>query len=122
MRWRVYYGDGSTFSDEDGTIEMTPALNVQAIVQSDPDPHGTGRHVIHGGGQRPNRVPIDYYWWDPGRGMWVGGDLFGLWDYLTRPGWRKVLFGRTIPDQDYQAIIVRAGDDPDFPYGGGGAS
>lgn len=115
-RFRIYYGDGSTY---DGAVEHAPALNVQAIVQEDPHPHGTGRYVIHGGGQRPNRVPLDYYWWDDA--MWVGGDLFGLFDYLQRPGWKKVLFGRTLPDAAYQAIITAAGDDPDFDYGRGDA-
>jgi len=32
VRWRVYYGDGSTFSDEDGTLQDAPAFGVQAIV------------------------------------------------------------------------------------------
>jgi hypothetical protein len=116
VRWRIYYGDRTTFSAADGGPEDAPALNVQAIVQRDPSPHGTGRHVIHGGGQRPNRVPIDYYWWDGEQGIWAGGDLFGLFDYLQRPGWKRVLFGRTIRDEVYQQIIVDAGEDPDFNY------
>lgn len=115
VRWRIYYGSGETFSSLDGAAAEAPGLDVQAIVQRDPDPHGTGRHVIHGGGQRPNRVPIDYYWFD--NGMWAGGDLFGLWDYLQRPGWKRVLFGRSIPDLDYQKLLMRASDDPDFEYG-----
>lgn len=115
--WRVYYSDGSTYSDADGPIQDAPALGVQAIVQRDPNPHGTGRFVVHGGGQRPNRVPIDYYCWDDSQGIWAGTDLFGLWDYLQRPGWKRVLFGRTIADETYQRIIMAAGDDPDFAYG-----
>jgi hypothetical protein len=114
VSYRIYYGDGTTY---DGPVEDALALNVQAIVQADPNPHGTGRYVIHGGGQRPNRVPIDYYWWDGEQNIWAGGDLCGLFDYLGRPGWKKVLFGRSIADATYQQIIVAAGEDPDFNYG-----
>lgn len=116
MNWRIYYGDGSTYSDEDGPVEGAPSLNVQAIVQRDPSIHGTGRFVLHGGGQRPNRVPVDYYCWDREQGIWLGTDLFGLFDYLQRPGWKRVLFGRTLNDGAYQEIIYKAGEDPDFNY------
>jgi len=115
--WRIYYGDGSTFDSEQGAPDKAPGLNVQAIVQRDPSPHGVGRFVIHGGGQRPNRAPIDYYCYDSEQGIWQGCDLFGLWDYLVRPGWKRVLFGRTINDETYQRIITAAGDDKDFDYG-----
>lgn len=115
VRWRIYYGDGTTY---DGPAEDAPALNVQAVVQRDPSPHGSGRFVVHGGGQRPNRVPIDYYCYDVEQQIWLGVDLFGLFDYLQRPGWKRVLFGRTVADVDYQDAIRRAGDDPDFDYGG----
>jgi hypothetical protein len=32
MRWRIYYDDGSSFSDADGTLAAAPAWGVQAIV------------------------------------------------------------------------------------------
>ena len=116
MLWRIYYGDGTTFDSTQGA-DNAPALNVQAIVQRDPSPHGVGRFVIHGGGQRPNRAPIDYYCYDSEQGIWQGCDFFGLWDYLARPGWKKVLFGRTVRDEVYQRIITAAGEDKDFNYG-----
>jgi len=31
-RWRIYYRDGETFSDEDGSLVDAPAFGVQAIV------------------------------------------------------------------------------------------
>ncbi len=40
--------------------------------------------------------------------LWVGVDLFGLWDYLATDGWKRVLFGRTIPNAPYQEIYRRA--------------
>jgi hypothetical protein len=106
MRWRIYYDDGSTFSDEDGGPDEAPALGVQIITVADSslDPDNTGRRVWDG---------RDYYWWTDSE--WVGGDLFGFYDYLARPGWKRVLFGRTIPARTYIEVRRRALSDPDFP-------
>lgn len=48
----------------------------------------------------------DYYWYEGD--TWIGGDTFGLWDYLSRPGWKRVLFGRTISDTAYETICRAA--------------
>jgi hypothetical protein len=104
MKWRVYYGDGSTFSNEDGDPSEAPALNVQIIIVRDDDPHSQlGRYAVH---------KFDFYWWDDPD--WFGGELFGLFDYLSRPGHKRVLFGRTVGNADFQAIVDRALADPDF--------
>lgn len=108
MRWRVYYDDGSTYSDEDGPVALTPALGVQVIVKRDTaDPiDNVGRRVLD---------RADFYWWSDQQDEWYGGDSFGLWDYLQRPGWKKVLFGRSIPTERFTEIRKRALDDPEFP-------
>jgi hypothetical protein len=104
VAWRIYYGDGTTFDDLDGTPADAPALNVQVIVVRDRDPNSQlGRYPVH---------RFDYYWWDDPD--WYGGDLFGLFDYLARPGWKRVMFGRTIGNAEHQAIIDRALADPDL--------
>lgn len=101
MLWRIFYGDCSTFSSADGPADLSPGLDVQAIVQPDPD---VGRHVLSRFG---------YYWLD--RGEWYGGDLFGLFDYLQRPGHKVVRFGRTISNARFREIIRAATEDPNFP-------
>lgn len=101
MNWRVYFGDGSTVADVDPWT--VPGLDVQAIVQADED---VGRYVLHG---------HDFYWWEPEEGQWFGGDHFGLWDYLARPGPRKVVFARSLSNVAYKAILSRALSDPGFP-------
>lgn len=108
LDWRIYFADGNTFDSTQGAPEDAPALGVVAIVCRDPDPHGAGRYVLHGGGSR--RTPMDYYWFD--NGEWYGGDLFGLFDFLMRRS--RVKFGRTISNATFAAIIKRATDDPDF--------
>jgi len=103
--WRIYYGDGSTYSDDDGDVFDAPALDVQAIAfrTSEPD-HKTGHMPV---------FRFDYYWWEP-NGDWYGGDLFGLYDYLTRPGPKKVVFGRTVSNTAHQACVDAACNSREF--------
>jgi hypothetical protein len=100
-QWRVYLGDGATWSDEDGDLADAPTLNVQAIAVAD---ERLGRFILSG---------RDFYWHEHGR--WWGGDHFGLWDYLQRPGLKKVAFGRTIRTDAFSRIMARALEDPDLP-------
>lgn len=85
LEWRIYYGDDSTFTNLDGSPWDAPAVGVVAITVADPS---VGRWVARAS---------DYYVYDPAQftPAWEGVDTFGLWDYLTQPGPRKVLFGRT---------------------------
>jgi len=104
MKWRIYYGDGTTF---DGSVEDAPGDNVQVIVQQS---ISHGRTIIAGG--RDFRG--GFYWWENDLG-WNVGDNIGLILYLTRPGWKKVVFGQTILDETYREIYGQAVSDPDFP-------
>lgn len=101
--WRIYYGDGSTVTSADCAPEDVPKRNVQCIVRPDED---AGRLV-----EREN----DNYVWDYSRNNWKGVDQFGLYDYLIEPGVKIVLFGRTISEAEYSAILERATSDPDLP-------
>lgn len=109
IHWRIYYGDGSTFDHTMGAPEFIPVrTNVQHIVCRDMrpgyDPHNIGRYIVSG----------KYaYWYEDGE--WWGGDEFGMWDYLTRPGPKVVLFGRSIANQAWHDLYQRVLKDPDFP-------
>lgn len=100
LSWRIYYGDGSHY---DGDPYLAPARNVQMVAVSDPE-HGW--YLC-----RSN----DFYWYLADTDTWQGGDHFGLWDYLIEPGPKKVLFGRTIGNAEFEAILVRAYNDPEIP-------
>lgn len=102
LRWRIYYGDGSTFDGRDGPASDAPARDVQMIAVADPD-HGW--YLVRS---------TDYYWWLP-NDTWNGGDIFGLFDYLIEPGLKRVLFGRTIETARFRAIFDRAMNDPEIP-------
>ena len=100
LKWRIYYDDGSTVDSSTTTADQSPKLGVIAVVQTDPE---RGRIVIH---------RFDFYWYEHGE-FW-GSDIFGLWDYLTRPGMKVVLFGRTVATALYSEIVQRACNDTDF--------
>ena len=44
LQWRIYYDDGSTYSNEDGELVAAPSFGVQAIV-CDPDVWHSGDFV-----------------------------------------------------------------------------
>lgn len=102
VAWKVFYDDGATFSSADGEPHEAPARGVQVIGQADPL---VGRRLLTRG----------YYWYDYDDDRWYGGDIFGLFDYLARPGHKTVKFGRTIPRADWEAVKQAANDDPDLP-------
>lgn len=122
FRWRIYYGDGTTFSDAEGAPEDAPAWNVQAIIQTDRD---HGRNI---------QTARDYYICRYER--WLGCDLIGVLDHLimmdyldqdevaidtgqlllhaTQDGLVKA--GRHIPYDEFVKIWRVANSDPDFPH------
>ena len=101
LLWRVYFGDGETFSNADGSPYDAPRLNVMCVVGADPQ---VGRYIVS---------DKDAYWWEHER--WFGGDRRGEWDYLCRARQPVVIYGRAVPDEHYNACISAALNDPDFP-------
>lgn len=99
LRWRIYYGDGTTFSNLDGSPEAAPALNVQAIVEYDPQ---VGRALT---------VRRDFY--IRVEGEWMGVDWFGLIDQLMAQGIVKA--GRSLPSSRFEQIYQQAVSDPGLP-------
>jgi len=103
MRYKIRYGDGTTYSDEDGPAHLAPKRNVQVISQR-------CELVSH----RIERMS-DYYVYDEAYNGWKGCDQFGLYDYLIEPGHKIVLFGRQLTNEEYKRILAEAIADPDFP-------
>lgn len=102
--WRIYYGDGSTFDSSMGAPADAPGLDVQIVAEAS---ELLGRELIHG---------YDYYVYDAALfDGWTSVDLFGLWDYLSKPGAKVVKFGRMVRHETFSATLARALDDPDLP-------
>ena len=105
LRFKIWYGDHSTYTDQDGPAELAPKTNVQLVTIEDRE-HG-----------RVICKADDFYIYDlfDGEWSWQGVDYFGMWDYLSRPGNKVVLFGRTLGNLQYREIVQRAYDDDYLP-------
>lgn len=106
IAWRVYYDDGRS-QDSNLGLEWIRGEGVQAIVQRDDTPgdiYAVGRELL---------FDADFYCWRGDR--WFRCDLYGLFDYLRQPGWKKVLAGRTADRAAYKRAVLAAQNDPDFP-------
>ena len=108
MRWRIYYGDGSTFSDRDGEPFDARPDGVQVVaIESKAAPSGVA--LQHG-------QPYKGMWvWKhdgldpPTEPIWHLVDEAGLWDYLLMyRGPKAVLIGRTIRNEAFWALMSRA--------------
>ena len=100
--FKVWYDNGATYT---GPPEQAPKRGVICIAQKDPD---CGRTICRSD---------DFYIYSifDGRPGWQGVDQFGLHDYLIEPGYKLVLFGRTIGNNEYKEILRKAIYDPDLP-------
>jgi len=99
MRWLIYYDDGSTYGDRDGSPFSARRDGVQVIAQESPATP-TGFILMH---------KKDHYFWRADIG-WQGCDLSGMYDYLIfYRAESVVLFGRVLRDEDYYATVRRAG-------------
>lgn len=99
MRWRVYYSDDETISsDEASPFEIERRVDVQVIVQGDPD----AGWVTKSG--------HDFYVWDDrgGGAKWFGATYSGREQYLMKPGEKCVLFGYEIDKKKFSEIFYKA--------------
>lgn len=105
MKWRIYYGDGTTLNGETAD-EAYAAPSVGAVIMKQEADNWRGYSIRHG---------FVFLCWEEitlsdgtytGIYRWGGkDDLFGLMDYYTRhQGPQKVLIGREIHDDTYQEI------------------
>jgi hypothetical protein len=124
MKWKLYYGDGTTFSDEDGTWEEAPWRGLIALVVMEPD---TGWFIEEGSDGRIQAY-VNPSWTDNP----IGVDYFGLVDYLLEMGYMTgdmvikdippdelasygVKIGRTIDTKEFYRLRHKASNDPDLP-------
>ena len=85
MEWKIFYSN-STYSSDDGPPELAPKRDVQTVAVADDT---CGRRIERGD---------NFYVYRHG---WRGCDQFGLYDYLIEPGYKIVLFGRSLTDDEY---------------------
>jgi hypothetical protein len=104
--WRVYYGDGSVYTSEDGSALEAPRVNVQVIAQEDPS---MGWELLS---------EADYYYFEPETRNWYIADLFTVWDVLIRSRQPLIMFGRMVTEDEFREIVLRVLDDLPTPKTG----
>jgi hypothetical protein len=110
LTWRIYYSDGSTYSSEDGPVELAPTVGVQVVLQYSRAAQVERLYYKH------------FYVWSAQYDCWLpigdqrapGDGHFGLVHYLMTPGWKKVLNGESLPYEAFERVLDRAVRDPDF--------
>ncbi len=103
LQWRIYYDDGSTFDNLQGTEDKAPPFGVQCVVQLDAE--GASRDRLQG--------PDYYIMTETGR--WIGCDLTGILDRLiNRIPFSGLLVGRWIELTAYHEVTHKAARDRDF--------
>jgi len=100
IKWRIYYGDKSTFDSSMGNPEDAPSTGVICIVQE---------HKIHGFVVTAFK---DFYWrWND---EWWGSDQAGFWQHMFDPGVKIVKFGVSVPTELFAEIMSQASKDREF--------
>jgi len=97
MRWKLYYNDGSSFSDEDGAPNDSPPFGAVFVCQ----PNHSGRDLIWGTDYLIHRTDVD---------AWMGTDLVGLIDQLSHfaPYIDCVRAGREMVTPAFKALMHEA--------------
>jgi len=94
VEYAIFYGDGKIVETDLEGLSVVDKLNVQVIAQ-----HGPGLwHIVTKG---------DFYCHVPEMNFY-GVDFAGKIQYEIKPGWKLVLWGETIPSDQYQAILNEA--------------
>lgn len=101
--WKIFYGDGSTFSSAQGAPHEAPSeLFVCAVGY---DERGR-RYIMHG---------WDFYYWDRDVDQWWGMNLPGLFARLRRGMVYAYKEGWTVCNSEWERIMIAAANDPEFP-------
>lgn len=100
IEWRIYYVDGSDYSNEDGPAWLARKWGVAAIAVRDP---AVG-YIILTGSRETDKFCYDAEWECP---VWRNMDADGYRDYMREPGMKLVLYGGWTGNHDWQALKTR---------------
>ena len=92
-KFKIFYENGSTYSDKNGPIERAHKMGVVIILMES------------GQGQRIEKEHDFYCYFPHG---WVGVSQYGLYDYLSSQGYKLVLFGREVEENKRNTIYNSA--------------
>ena len=101
MIWEIYYDDGTTFSDLEGTPQDAPSFGVIAVVSPD---ETVGRIITH-----------KWDWYYVVGDQWWGSDVYGVLDRMTHNLEVTALKqGRNVNNTAFRRIMSEASINPRF--------
>lgn len=104
MKWKIFYSNGSTFSDEDGKPEDAPKRHVQVINVED---GRCGRRVLKF---------CDYYVWSDRIGRWIDcSDAASAILRMLSVGNHCIIAGEYLREKDFERILIQAHEDKYIP-------
>ena len=109
--WRIYYSHGARYDSAMGLPESSPPLDVQGVLWHDPRPPLGKKYV-----QR--LVGADWYVYRPDLAQWFKCDTYGMQDQVIHFPGCVVRPGRAIGAREYDTLLKRLVDDPDFQEAG----
>jgi hypothetical protein len=112
LYWRIFYDDGSTFSNADGPPEASPGYGVLAIEQQREGAVGSEREDSPLASQ-------DFYIFRTDYDCWIEVHQEGLIDHLVTAAHqvRAVRAGRTVPRRIFKRVLHSVPVDPGRFYG-----
>lgn len=102
-KWKIFYVDGTMFSNADGKPEDAPGGGV-AIIATEDDTVGLLIHHRN-----------DYYAFDEQYGGWFGLDEKGFTQFICRPGLKILKLGESMDTGRFKALFTRIHADPELP-------
>ena len=110
FKWRLYYENGSTFSDTDGEPWQSPGWGAVAIAQPNQYNAGFFRSILKDG---------PYFLYRKDWDCWMEVELDGLYDQLAHHAHLISAFrmGRYIRDDDFSDIKKQAKADCELAAG-----
>jgi hypothetical protein len=121
VTWRIYYADGEPFDDSMGTPADAPYDGVLAIRQKTCCEHHPSEwmkqeHLAwHDSGYSlPLLEGADWYFWRDDVRRWFRTDLMGFIDQAKRKDARHLKQGEYVTHEQWESMLARVGNDPDF--------
>lgn len=98
--WKIYYTDGTSFTDQDGSPEDAPAKGVALVLQQE---------------GRCNRRVLklrDWYRWCPRHNRWFECDEYDVLKELDNYGKVVARHGEYMLEADFEKILIASHSDP----------
>lgn len=103
LKWKIWYSDGSTFSNLSGSAGIAPAYKVQCVVQLE-ESWGKIKPMLMSSGE--------WYIYDLDEDYWYRSDDFGMHcRLLERPFKLAVKAGEFIPTAEHERVKDLARED-----------